>query len=71
MSVTVKHFNETGNENKMFTIFCYNYLTCSIQFSDDVFGVSYCFLPPDIDLWMFVKIVELKPSLNASSFQKS
>lgn len=37
MSVTVKHFNKTGNENNMFTIFSNNYLMCYIQSSDDVY----------------------------------
>lgn len=47
MSVTDKHFNKTGNENKMFTIFSNNNFMCSFQSSDDGFGVSYCFLPPE------------------------
>lgn len=47
MSVIVKHFNKTKNENKMFNIFSNNYLTCYIQSSDDVFGVSNGFLPPE------------------------
>lgn len=41
MSVTVKHFNKTGNKNKMLTIFYNNYLMCYNQSIDDVLGVSY------------------------------
>lgn len=55
MSVIVKHFNKTGNKNEMSTIFSKIYLMCYIQSSDDVFGVSYGFLPPEKYwfLWVF------------------